>query len=299
MGVAATTRRELAGAGAHAAHLAQEVPFSVEDDDAMVAVAVRDVDAPSLTGDGIRVGVDGDVRRKVQQRMTAARLADVGARPGPAREVGSVAQKLGSDLEQQRLAVVRVLLDDAIVAVAADPHIALVVDEAAVDAVRQDGVATRVRTARHERRVAPGVGHAAILIELDNGGRGDRPGRAADSLGRRQAAGLKAAGHDEEVVAGIDAGASDLARHPVVGQRPGKERVDHESGDVGSGAISFRRDRLPQAPGDRQCCHHHGDVEIASALHDALLVRPVFAANSYGRIVGQDQSTEGYDRRGA
>src|SRR5437899_9170547 len=62
---------------------------------------------------------------------------------------------------------------------------------------------------------------------------------------------------------------------------------------------AFRRDRLPQARGDRQCCHHHGDVEIASALHDALLVRPVFAANSYVRIVGQDQSTEGYDRRGA
>src|SRR5205809_7596420 len=119
--------------------------------------------------------------------MTSARLADVVALPGPAREVGSFAQKLGSDLEQQRLAVVRVLLDDAIVAVAADPHIALVVEEAAVDAVRQEGVATRVRTARHERRRGPGLGHAAIPVDLARRGGGVRPERAHAALERRDA----------------------------------------------------------------------------------------------------------------
>src|SRR5262249_8055353 len=130
VGMAAVTSRELAGPGAHAAHLAEELPGAVEDDHPVVPVAVGDVDAAPLTGDGVGVRIDGDVGGQIEECLTAPRLIGVDARPRAAGEVGTIAQELGPDLQQHGLAVVGVLLHDAVVTVAADPEVALVVDEA-------------------------------------------------------------------------------------------------------------------------------------------------------------------------
>jgi len=80
------------------AQVAPEYPggTSVPGNDAPPAPPVPDfevrhetITAESLlTGDGIRIGVDGDVRRQVQQCPAAAGLAGIDTRAGPSRKVG-------------------------------------------------------------------------------------------------------------------------------------------------------------------------------------------------------------------
>ena len=201
----------------------------------MIAVAVRDVHAAAFTGDRIRVGIDGDVRRPVQQRLAAAFEGRVSA-ASHCRRV--VAGKLSADLEQLGAAVVAPLLHDAI-RIAADPDIVLVIDEAAVDAVRQNRVLARVRlSGRNQRRVTPGVRHIAFGIEFDHRwgrlGLERPPERAgvrvgsAHALRGRKAARLEATGHDDEVILRVDAGPAGFAGYPVVRQRLGPERIDLE-----------------------------------------------------------------------
>ena len=72
MRMAAAARCELARAGTDAAHLAKILPAPVKHRYAVIAVAVRDVHAAAFTGDRIRVRIDGDVRRTVQQGLAAA-----------------------------------------------------------------------------------------------------------------------------------------------------------------------------------------------------------------------------------
>jgi hypothetical protein len=136
MRMAAIAGGELIGARTHAAHLAQIIAVSIKDDHAMVAIAVGDVDAAYLTGDRVRVGIDRNGRREVQEGVTVAGLRGgaIGARAGASRKVGSIADELGSNLEQHNAAIVGVLLNHAI-SVAADPDVVLVIDIAAVNAV--------------------------------------------------------------------------------------------------------------------------------------------------------------------
>ena len=70
MRMAAITSEELTGTRtgtrAHFAHLAQVVAVLVEDDYAVVAVAVRNVHATALPCSRIRVWIHRDVRRKAK-----------------------------------------------------------------------------------------------------------------------------------------------------------------------------------------------------------------------------------------
>src|SRR5713101_7748074 len=113
----------------HAAPVAQPASAAVEHDHAMVAVPVRDVDGTSLAGHGIGVGIHCDVGRLVEQCATVVQRSRRAAWP--------VADGMASDLQEQGAAVVGVFLDDA-VSVAGDPDVVLVVDEAAMEAGRQD-----------------------------------------------------------------------------------------------------------------------------------------------------------------
>src|SRR5262249_10647444 len=95
-------------------------------------------------------------------------------------------------LHDQR-AVVRILLHDA-VAIARDPDVVLVIDEAAVNAVGQN------------ISVAPRGDRVAFGVEFHHGWRGD----AFYILRRDQIA----SGDNEDVVLRVDARSSDLAGNP-------------------------------------------------------------------------------------
>ena len=139
MRMAAADERELARSGAGGTPLAQELALGVEDDDAVVAVAVGDVDIAVER-------IDRDVGGLVQHRGAAVQAGGLAARP--------VARRAAADLQQER-PVPRPLLDHA-AAAAGDPQVALVVDEAAVDADRQ------------YVRIAPGLHDVAFLVVLDD-----------------------------------------------------------------------------------------------------------------------------------
>src|SRR5438270_8811853 len=143
MRMTAAAGGELPRAGAHAAHLAQVVSASVEHRHAVVAVAVGDIYAAALSGFRIRVGIDGDICRTMQECVAEA----FGGRVPSANAVRRVTKELGPDLKQQGAAVVAPLLDHTI-PVAADPHIVFVIDEAAMGAVRQNRVLASVRLSR-------------------------------------------------------------------------------------------------------------------------------------------------------
>ena len=103
----------------------------LEYDHAVVAVAVGHVHAAALMRHRIRIRIDPDIGRLVDQRMAHVRervAAAVAA--GIRRRV--VADVVDPDLIQPRRAVVRVF-DLHAVAVAADPDVVLVIDEAAVN----------------------------------------------------------------------------------------------------------------------------------------------------------------------
>src|SRR6185312_8626033 len=208
---------ELAGTRPHPAHLPLISAVLVEHDHAVVAVAVRDIDF--AVG-----GIHGDVSREAQIYRAGAGLPDVSpTRSGASDEVARCAHRINSRVtfefradRHQQMTVVRIFLHDA-VAVASDPHVVLVIDEATMNAVRQDGVlaadviAGRTdRAGGHERRIAPRVDDVAGSIELDDRRRRLRLERtaerarmgvgAADALRRSQSAGLKAARNDENVI---------------------------------------------------------------------------------------------------
>ena len=103
----------------------------LEYDHAVVSVAVGHVHAAALMRHRIRIRIDPDIGRLVDQRMAHVRervAAAVAA--GIRRRV--VADVVDPDLIQPRRAVVRILYLDA-VAVASDPDVVLVIDEAAVN----------------------------------------------------------------------------------------------------------------------------------------------------------------------
>ena len=143
-------------------------------------------------------------------------------RPGRPRIAASVtvcrpvAHSSCADLKQQ-IAFARVLLDDAI-AVAGNPDIVLVIDEAAVDAVRQD------------RRLTPCIHYVTVAIVLDN-----RRGRDRDDCLWRDQTVIVTAVHGENVVVRVDAGSGDLTRHPglagcrIDGERFRPERINDVS----------------------------------------------------------------------
>src|SRR5262245_28102603 len=118
----AADRGELSGAGARRAPLPQILAGGIEHDDAMVAVAIGDVDV-------VRHRIDGDIGRVIE-RHRAAVEAGLTALPAD-----SVAHGPTADLEQQFFSVAGPLLNHA-AAAARDPEIAFVVDEAAMDAGR-------------------------------------------------------------------------------------------------------------------------------------------------------------------
>src|SRR3984885_507750 len=101
------------------APLAQELALGVEDDDAMVAIAVGAIDIAVVR---IDCDVGGFVEK--QRALVGAGLA--------AFFVRMVADAFAPDLQQQLLAVMRPFLHDPIGA-AADPDVILLVDEAAMD----------------------------------------------------------------------------------------------------------------------------------------------------------------------
>src|SRR2546421_31424 len=112
---------ELAWPVSWLAPLAHERAGSIENGDAVVPIAVGDVDVASLAGDRIRIGIHSEVRRIVEKRLALVG-ASVGA--GVAAYVASrrpVAGELRANLQHRdRLATVfsepvaRPLLKDAI-----------------------------------------------------------------------------------------------------------------------------------------------------------------------------------------
>ncbi len=108
-------------------------------------------------------------------------------------------------------------------AVAADPHVVLVVDRDAV--VRLGPVVSRLGTAPRLHEIAGRIElqhrrrrHAALAER--------RLLRRADLVARVERV---VAVHDEHVIVRVHAHADDVAEHPVVGQRLGPERIDLEA----------------------------------------------------------------------
>ena len=157
--------------------LPQVLAGLIEHHDAIVAVAVGEIDRAALSGHGVGGGIDVDVSDAVetgaaliQARFRARRIEAIGPpEPGLASRrfgcwVDTVTDALLTNLQQQTLAVVRPFLDDA-VAVASNPDVVLVVDETPVDAVGKH----RSRPGWAERGVAPAVDEVACRIELEHG----------------------------------------------------------------------------------------------------------------------------------
>ena len=154
------------------------------DDDAVVAVAVGNIDASPRAGDRIRQRIHGDVRRFVQQGVTGIEVVGLAARAeriGVSRWLRAVTHSLGADLRHKgRTGALRVgghrvvFLNDA-VAVSADPDVTLVIDIAAMRAVRHIGGIPIIRPRLDQAGVAPPGYDIAVGIECDDRGRRDRP----------------------------------------------------------------------------------------------------------------------------
>ena len=224
----------------HAAPLPQPGAGCAEHHDAVVAVSVRDVDATAFSRHRIPVRIDVHVGRLIEQR-----LALVGEWVGPrvaariSRRV--VAHTARPDLQQQPAAIMRILLHDAI-AVAGDPDVVLVVDEAAVNAVGQ------------HIPVAPGVHHASVGVEFDNGCRRNR----IESFGRVDEVSAR---HNEHMIPRVDAGSRDFAGRPWLGLAC--RRTEHERGSVIAGA---RQRHLRPRPID--CESRYLGVSLCVGLRD-------------------------------
>ena len=135
--------------------------------------------------------------------------------------------------------------------VAADPDVALVVDRDAV---------VRIGPLVPFARAAPVPHHVALRVELEHRRRRHaavdrhlRVGRRLDLPGVERGGAV----HDPDVVAVVHRYAYGRTNHPVVGQRPGPQRVDLEDRSPGQplglrGGPAFQR-RLADAERDQQC----------------------------------------------
>src|SRR4029453_5306811 len=152
----------------------------------------------------------------------------------------------------------RVLLDDAI-AVAGNPDIVLVIDEAAVDAVRQ------------LCRVTPRVYYVTMAIVFDH-----RRGRARAACLSRAHTVIVTAVDGENVVARVDAGSGDLTRHPgltgcwINGERFRPEWIDDVSRNQGV-LRDHLAQRIPYAEPDDQSEHEGANIYPSPNSHSHLL----------------------------
>ncbi len=193
----------------------------VDDDDAFVLVAVGDVGLVGLR-------VDEHLRH-------AAEALEV---------VAADALPLPPDLHEE-LAVARELQEVRIlVAVAANPHVVLVVDEDAV---------VRGRPLVAGGGTAPVPDEVACGVELE-----DRRCLGTARPGRRILVGGGFGGrervvavHDPDMILGVDAEPDHLAEHPVVRQGFGPERIDLELRRLDGGPV-LRRHVLEQLRGETE-----------------------------------------------
>ncbi len=119
MGMAAADQCEETSIRPGLAPLTQELAARVEDDDAVIAIAVGDIDIAVF-------GIDCDVGRLIEKERALVS-------PGlAALVVRVVADAFAADLQEQAFAVMRPFLHDPIGA-AADPDVVLPVDETAMD----------------------------------------------------------------------------------------------------------------------------------------------------------------------
>ena len=239
------------------------VPFQlagvgVDDRDALVQVAVGEI---RLVGRG----VDEDLRDAAERHLIVA-AADVGRLP--LRVVRTLARSRLPDL-QQELALLRELEHlRVLIAVAADPDVALVVDRDAV---------IRGRPLVAFTRSAPVADEIAFRIELEHGRRA-----GAALAGRRiqleallvVAERRRSAMDDPDVIALIDRHADRRSEDPMIGQRLGPERIDFEVRRLNRVAALPR-----QLPRDEHACRgEHDQDEDKPAIrqhlaHGSLLER--------------------------
>ena len=147
--------------------------------------------------------------------------------------------------------------------VAADPDVALVVDRDAV---------VRIGPLVPFARAAPVPHHVALRVELEHRRRRHaavdrhlRVGRRLDLPGVERGGAV----HDPDVVAVVHRYAYGRPDHPVVGQRPGPQRVDLEDRSPGQ---PFRlrdglalKHRLAGAECEQQRDPHDADPQLAVA----------------------------------
>ena len=173
--------------------LAQKLSLSIEHRDAAIAIAVGNVD--------IAVGWIDDHAGGIEE-LRAAGVESLALR----RSVRRVEDASLSDLQKQ-LPVVAPFLDDA-VAVACQPDVVLVIDEAAVD------------DAGHCVRVAKGMNQVAGEIEDQN--------RRRLKGGLSLLSGDVTTVGDDEMIVRIGADAAGPADDPFVGQRLWPVGIDSE-----------------------------------------------------------------------
>src|SRR5579871_876067 len=150
-------------------------------DDAVVAVAVGDIDASGRSSDRVAVRIDSNVGRLVQQRMAGVERGGLAARrERVCRGRRPVTLSLSPDLRDARGirplggGSYRVIFLDDAVAVSPKPNIALVIDVAAMGPVGQvSGIAEQRRTVGIEARVSPAGDGTALRVEDDNRRRRD------------------------------------------------------------------------------------------------------------------------------
>ena len=170
----------------------------IDDDDAPIAVSVRDVGF-------IRPGIDEHVRRPPEVLLVVAATL----LPRPA----NLKNELAGRRELQDLAV--------LVVVAADPDVALVVDAEAVFPKRP--VITLARP-------APRIHECAVRAELEHGRRRD----AACAERGIQRRGLEVdidaalAVQNEDMIAGVDGETDRRSENPAIRQRLRPEGIDFE-----------------------------------------------------------------------
>jgi hypothetical protein len=199
MGMASADQSEKTSIRPGFAPLTQKLAARVEDDNAMVAIAIGDIDIAVRR-------IDCDIGRLVEKERTLVS-------PGlAALFIAIVADAFPADLQQQAFAIMRPFLDNPIAA-AADPDVVPSVDETAMDRFR------------HLLRIAPGVHEVSSGIIFDD----NRRGLLADSLLHRREIGPV---HAEDVIMPVNAHAADRARHPSIWQRFWPEGVDDEARDV-------------------------------------------------------------------
>ncbi len=234
----------LAGGRASRAPLADILPGGVEDDDAVVAIAVGDIDVAACSADRADAGIDRDVRGFVQQRMAGVGVVGVVARGKGVcprrRRGGCIADTLCADLHHKgcsgalRIGGLRVVFLDDPVAIAANPDVTLVIDKATMGALRQISRVSVIGPGLSKARITP-TGHGvALAVVRDNRRRRDRRGgRVLPNDGARfialedpayADADLPAAVEGVDVVILVHAASGDLAGYPGVGDAVAADR---------------------------------------------------------------------------